>query len=353
MATKIQKKAEKSKEKSVKIDKKKRWAHVKLHSYELAQRLKDECPNSPLFKQYKNTVFCKWFLELRSEGLSEEGKLLASAHSTYCKNRVCPICNRINTAHLYNGYKKPLSELEDPYFVTLTAPNVDGAELKTRIKKYGEVFRSILKHHVKIKKPMTGIKKFECTINEERMDFHPHLHVIIDGKENAESLVKEWMKSFPDAKIDAQDIQKVTKSKFENALLELFKYFAKFFNKEYKKDKSGHYVKDKRGRKIPVLTEDGKMLIHLPDIQMLDQMLCAMSGLRVFQPFGNIRKVKDFTDEDLHKEIFEVEDIDFDRVHQYEYIPRLHDWVDKSTGEVFSNYTPPDSTIKMFDLNKV
>lgn len=349
MGTKVYKIADISKENTSKFEKKKRWAHVKFFSFNLAKRMVDECPTSPLLKQYKNTVYCKWFLDLNGEGFSDNGKMLASVTSHYCKNRACPICNRIRTAHLYNGYKKPLSELQNPYFVTLTAPNVGADELKPRIKEYYSAFHKILKRHSRSEHPFKGIRKFECTINEETMDFHPHLHVIIEGKENAYALRDEWLQAFPDATIEAQDVQKVTKAKFENALLELFKYFAKFFSKEYKKDKSGHYVKDKRGRKIPVLTKEGKMKIHLPNIQMLDKMLQAMSGLRVFQPFGNIRKIKeDFTDEDLHKELIEVEDIDPDRTCQYEYDYRLYDWVDKSTGELFSEYTPPKSATEVF-----
>ena len=71
---------------------------------------------SPLQKSYNNTIFgC-------SALLYQTGKTITTH---YCNNRWCVVCNRIRTAKMINGYKKPLSELKEKYFVTLTIPNVD------------------------------------------------------------------------------------------------------------------------------------------------------------------------------------------------------------------------------------
>ena len=132
MATNVQKSTEKNKF----FDIKKRWAHVKLFSYSLAKKLLEECPNSPLAKQYKNTMFCKWFIQLEPYKLADNGNIVAHTRSKYCKNRICPICNRINTAIKFNGYFEPLSKFKEPCFVTLTAPNVDAEHLENEVNLY-------------------------------------------------------------------------------------------------------------------------------------------------------------------------------------------------------------------------
>ena len=63
-------------------------------------------------------------------------------------------------------------------FVTLTAPNVKGENLKDEITKYNKSFKKLVER-IEIAKISKGyIRKLEVTYNKERDDYHPHFHCI-------------------------------------------------------------------------------------------------------------------------------------------------------------------------------
>jgi plasmid rolling circle replication initiator protein Rep len=131
---------------------------------------------SPLQKSYNNTIYgC-------SEILVQKGNKLTS---TYCNNRWCTTCNRIRTAKQIKGYTKPLNNLIEPMFVTLTIPNVKNDILKGTLKEMLRQFTNIRKnlHSKKIK--LVGLRKLECTYNPIRHDYHPHFHLIIQKEHQA------------------------------------------------------------------------------------------------------------------------------------------------------------------------
>ena len=73
-------------------------------------------------KKYWKAYHCKNVL------LQNGNKLQGSL----CRKRWCQTCNRIKTAELINGYKKPLQELqaeENLYFITLTTKTVKAGKL--------------------------------------------------------------------------------------------------------------------------------------------------------------------------------------------------------------------------------
>jgi len=98
-------------------------ARSKYISNAISLRLSDL--QSDLRQSYFNTYHC-------SDVLVQSGQKITSK---YCNNRWCLTCNRIRTAKLIIGYRKPLSELIDPQFVTLTIPNVTGDQLVDAISE--------------------------------------------------------------------------------------------------------------------------------------------------------------------------------------------------------------------------
>jgi len=250
---------------------------------------------SPLQKAYNNTIYgC-------SEVLVQKGNKLTS---TYCGYRWCTTCNRIRTAKQIKGYMKPIKALKEPYFITLTIPNVKGEVLRESIKDMTRVFTNIRKnlHSKSIK--LVGIRKLESTYNPKRNDYHPHFHCIIENKKIAETLIIEWLKRYPNAKRVSQDIRPAD----DGSILELFKYFTKIITK----------------RSIYV--------------EPLDVIFQAMKSLQVYRPFG-IKKVSEEIDETVSQQIKDLAENDT----LWKWIES--DWVDEQSGELLTNYIP-DEVIK-------
>lgn len=240
------------------------------------------------------------------ETLTPNGEGRLTAH--YCKNRWCPVCQSIRIAVLINGYKPQLEKFKDPWFVTLTRPTVTAEQLPWQIKHMAKCFRQIKNR--KRMRSVPGLKKAECTTRPFGM-YHYHFHIIIEGKENAEYLINEWIKLNPESERKAQDMRKADCS----SMTELFKYFTKLL------------AKDKDGNR------------HIMDYKRLDVIFQALSGKRIFQPFGGLKMVsEEIEDEDLvaTREIAQ---------QAYEWVER--DWYGTEEGDALTNYEPSPSLTEL------
>jgi hypothetical protein len=251
--------------------------------------------HSPLANGYDRTAMCTHTMTQRGSKVTSE----------YCKQRWCNVCSRIMTAHLIDGYGEELSNLKDSQFLTLTIPNVSGKRLRSSIENmvlsFIKIKRRIERRHgIKIK----GIRKIECTFSEKRSDYHPHFHFIIEGKYNAEMLLKEWLIDNPTASRKGQDIRKAS----IGAEKELLKYFAKMVNG------STFYAKS------------------------MDTIFQAVRGKRVFQAFGMKKQINE---EDIKIEAQNQIHLGI-KDDKFEYIADYNDWVSES-GEVAADYTETES----------
>lgn len=228
----------------------KQRANSKLLSHQLSRALVKLGPVE-LAKAYDRGTHCAEYV------LRENDRFT----SKYCSKRFCLTCNRIRTANLINGYSPALAELKELQFVTLTVPNVPGSELKATIKKMIANFAKIKDNLRKQKVKLQGIRKIECTYNDQRRDFHPHFHLAIDGIEASNMVLMEWLERFPKAKIQGQDIQPAN----DKTLKELFKYFTKI-----------------------TTNNKNSTAVH---ITALNRIFSTIQGIRIFQPFG-IKKIK-------------------------------------------------------------
>jgi plasmid rolling circle replication initiator protein Rep len=217
----------------------------------------DVTTDNNMRSKYWQTFHCKNVL--LQQGQSVIGSL--------CRNRWCLTCSRIKTAEMIHGYSAPLKELANEnelYFVTLTAPTIKADKLTTEIRKRIKVFQqcqdALRKQGIKL----NGMRKLEITYNEKTNKYHPHFHFIQQGKHESECLRNEWVKRFQNqskkASNKAQDITPVTD--LDEGFMELFKYATK------------DSVKDS----TPPLA--------------LDVIYQALQRVRVYQPYGKIRKVK-------------------------------------------------------------
>jgi plasmid rolling circle replication initiator protein Rep len=277
-------------------------ARSKFVSNHLALALVDT--KSPLYQSYWNTWHC-------NEQLEQNGK---SITGRYCNNRWCSTCNRIRTAKLIIGYTKPLSDLEDKQFVTLTIPNVKASALPTALEDMAFVFNQIREVFKKRKTKMIGIRKIECTYNAIEDTYHPHYHLVVAGLDVANEIVEQWVKRFPEANKAAQDVREAN----DNAVKELFKYFTKIAT----------YSKIDKKRKIHV--------------QALDIIFRAMRGKRVFQPMGIKKEVSEDIEE-IQSQQYNIED----RNVVWKWVEEYHDWVDSDTGELLTGFVPGDGVLEL------
>jgi hypothetical protein len=260
---------------------------------------------SPLSKQYKRAYYCNQTLIQH-----DRNKITAK----YCNSRSCNLCNRIRTAKMMNGYILPLKELGDLQFVTLTEPNVKESELeetiKDQIKKISNIFEVFRKRRgINI----SGIRKLECTYNDKRNDYHPHIHLLIN-KNVAPEFINEWLKRTPLAKLVGQDY----KDADQNSLQELFKYTTKQYEIE----------KDDKTLEI--------------NVRSLDVILRAYNNKRTFQTYGEIRKTK------VTEEVEELESQEYIDLPDYHYMKwewNIKDWYNRYK-EPLSNNIEPSVEIK-------
>ena len=263
--------------------------------------------NSPLNKAYWNTYYCA------SSITQVDNKFT----SKYCKNRWCMVCNRIRTAQLIKGYLEPLNKLQNPYFVTLTRPTIVADNLGETIDENIRTFKRIQDRLRKQGRLLNGIRKLEVTTRPHGR-YHPHFHLIIEGKENAELLVNEWLKENTNADRKAQDITQAN----ENSIIELMKYFTKVFSSKK--------------------TNDGGIVYDSVDPRKLDVIFQAMQGRRVYQPFGKIRKVS----EDIKELRAETIEGVTPKVANYVWDRNHNNWFDLDSGEALTNYVPTEDDVK-------
>ena len=206
-----------------------KWAtHKKLNQQTFTALIDVADPKQQ--KQYWKSWWCNSVL------LQNETVLKGSL----CRKRWCQHCNRIKTAELIKGYHAPLVEMDNKdsmYFVTLTAPTVSARKLNSEIDKRNKAFSRIkdnLRKNYNIK--LNGIRKLEVTYTNERK-FHPHFHLLIQGKESAYKLLQLWLSYYSRRELSSKDMAKRSgqhirladgiKIEGKNGLLETFKYTVK------------------------------------------------------------------------------------------------------------------------------
>lgn len=266
--------------------------------------------DSPLKDAYINTLKCSQFIKQTGNKLT----------SKYCKNRWCLVCNRIQTGKLINGYNTTISNWSEPYFLTLTIPNIEADQIKFTITNINKTWRNILNNNSKKKdRPLNGIKKLEITYNSRLNNYHPHLHVLTENYFIAEIILFDWLKHFTTAKPEAQDMRPSDSPK------ELFKYVTKLTAKSGK-----HYhpngVKAKESF-YPIA---------------LDIIFNSLKRIRTVQPFGNVRFIN-YDVEDLKAEI--VEALEEKEEKEDVFIFDVDNYYSIITGEALTNYIPSEKTL--------
>lgn len=267
-------------------------------------------PTSPLKDKYWDIYHCQDSVEI----------VFNKRKTHYCNNRACPTCASIKTAILISGYNQQLMELTEPQFVTLTCDDKqvnDVASLKKEIERKYKVWRRITKNAVKQHIQLNGVRNIEITYNEVGNWYHSHMHIVVDGREQAEFIVAQWIAI--NAKLGTiaaqwcQNIKPIDKSR-EMPFIEIFKYITKIGGK------------NKQGKR--------ELLVYPPNVY--DTIYQALFRKRAIQPFGNIHKVNDEIPEiELTSDIYDLAEGLF-------FLWTGNDWEDVEQDVALTGYEPSE-----------
>lgn len=276
---------------------------------------------SPAKKYYERAYHC-------SSQLIQEGD---SLKSHYCNSRTCITCNGKRTAAYIKHYGSQVLSLTNPQFVTLTAKTVeclDAETLRYYISEREDTWRKISENGRKQKMKLVGMKSMEVTARPDD-HYHIHFHFIIEGKENAEWIVEQWLKHYKNA---AHYLQKIKPITDEGSLLEVFKYGTKFADKE--KVKVGGKVIERWKRVEPERT---------------DLIIRALTKKRLISLFGGIRRIE--TEDVNEMENDKVIDLE-EKVYE-EWLWKDIDWFSVLSGEKFSTYEVSETLKRVFNTPKI
>jgi plasmid rolling circle replication initiator protein Rep len=109
------------------------------------------------------------------------GKVVAA---DFCRQRLCPMCQRRKSLKTYSDFCKVLGKLGGFSFLhmVLTVPNVAGDELNETLDLMNGCASRFFKI-LELAKPFKGVARVtEISYNDKRGDFHPHFHCLVAVK---------------------------------------------------------------------------------------------------------------------------------------------------------------------------
>ena len=253
----------------------------------------------------------------------------------YCKNRFCTICTGIRKADIINRYLPTMKRWKKPYIVVLTTRAIFAEELKERIDQMMIWFAQILdccrKRHnrgigMKPAIKLVGIRAIECNFNPQEQTYNPHIHLIVETREMAETIKDEWLKRCTPECALHYGQYRATISNLEKELVEVVKYCTKIFT-DPTTEKEKKKVKYKK-------IKDPKIYVRA-----YHNIIMAMLGHRIFDRFGfNLPKNPKTTS---RKETKEYED--------WGYSTLMNDWINKETQDFLTGYQPSNELVSILD----
>lgn len=147
------------------------------------------------------------------------------AHMVRCRQRWCVTCNRSRAGKASIAYREILEGLSDPHFVTLTIRNCKAGGLRPLIGEMQQQWRRIRASIKRKGYDLRGFKKMECTANDKRNDYHPHFHLIVEGREVADLIQREWLRRLAGrVKQSGQSVYTITEGRKQGVINEILKY---------------------------------------------------------------------------------------------------------------------------------
>ena len=163
---------------------------------ELKEKIVPKLQNVIDKKQFERFEECGIYLET-----GENGKIIGG---NFCRHRLCPVCNRRNSAQKWAKMYNIIQNVQKDFnccfaFVTYTVKNVEGKQLAEEISKLMKSVDRLHKRALFQNNVLGFFRSLEITFNKKSQTFHPHFHYIIaldrSYKNNVISTY-EWRKTW-------------------------------------------------------------------------------------------------------------------------------------------------------------
>ncbi len=265
-----------------------------------------------IIRRYWNTYHCQTKL------VSKDGRY----HCNWCKNRWCATCCGIRKAMMIKKYYPILSRWKEPHLVTVTLKSVKAEDLDARINQIIKAFQRIKdrcnKRHLRGKgMKIMGVKSLECNFNATKRTYNPHYHLIVPNRVIGLYIMQEWKKELNKNEFNVgqkgQHIRKVNET--EKDLVEVIKYGAKILSDPDPANKRKRSKGDMTGLHIYA--------------KALHTIYKAFDKHHLYSSFGFQLPKKSKIDINI-QEVNEFE--------QWEYNPKLMDWINIDTGRLLTEY---------------
>lgn len=182
----------------------------------------------------------------RTLAYTMHGGKLALASASFCRCRLCPVCQWRRSLKIYAQTRAVATYLEQrasaagrkpPSYVllTLTIPNIPGERLRETIRDIHAAWQRITQR-AEVRAMLLGWQRAtEVTYNPERGDYHPHIHAVLCVhpsyyKSRYYIPHARWLDLWRDAMRDPSITQVSVKRTYgtpEQAAAEIAKYTAK------------------------------------------------------------------------------------------------------------------------------
>ena len=231
---------------------------------------------------------CGKKVEFEACVIPEHGKKIKRAN--FCNYRMCPMCQPRKASKVRNEVfdlaKAHLDQYPDdiPLLLTLTAPNITGENIGREVDSFMKAFERLIKRKAVKQMNRSWFKSLEVTKNHDRVDYHPHFHVMLMVspeyfQKNSPLYITrdEWLKLWQEAKrdssitqVDIRALKGTGEQKLEAIIAEVAKYATK---------PSSYIIKDKFGNEVV-------------DSQALEDLHWGLKGRRTIGYGGYFKKVR-------------------------------------------------------------
>lgn len=255
---------------------------------------------------------CGSFLEF---AVSSTGDMRL-VRADYCKDRMCPACQRRRSLKVFHEVLAVVSEMRSQrpntefMLLTLTIPNVPADNLSDALTRILKGWQKLMQRK-EVKAALLGwFRSLEVTYSQKRDDYHPHIHALLGvsrgyfGKNyiTQPRWLELWQEAMQDDSITQVDIRKVRpnpkrkdSTDIEASAAEVAKYATK----------PGDYIKR---------IDDDHYQANKAVVQTLAD---ALKGRRLQQVGGEFKKIK------AQLKLEDVESDEVDLIHLGENDPLL------------------------------
>jgi len=153
-----------------------RFMRGKEEEYEATLAAYTEIYKHPSNTHIQNLNECRKYASISREVQTGELKVISSA----CHDRWCPMCAAEKAAYATEQTEEYIKSLKKPRFLTLTLRH-STATLKDQIEFLQESFRRLRNRAYWKRRVDGGIWFLQCKRGHNSGNWHPHLHILLDG----------------------------------------------------------------------------------------------------------------------------------------------------------------------------